>query len=263
VTTGLPALRFTRVDVIRAVNLVLTGVDWEVATEDRWAVLGPNGSGKTTMLQLASGYLHPTRGTVDILGHRLGRVDVRKLRERIGVVSASVAKMLLPTTVAEDVVMSARFADLEPWWHEYRAEDRRRARQLLAEAGFESIAERPFGVLSEGERQQVLLARTLMADPSLLLLDEPAAGLDVGGRERLVRRLGRLASSVDAPPLVLVTHHVEEIPPAFTHVLLLREGQVVAAGPIAETLTSSTLSACFGLGLRLRVEEGRWTCRAA
>jgi iron complex transport system ATP-binding protein len=256
------ALRFTGVGVVRGDATVLHDIDWVVANGERWAVLGPNGSGKTTMLQLASGYLHPTRGTVEILGQRLGRVDVRRLRTRIGLVSAAIAKMLVPTVTARDIVMSARYAALEPWWHDYRPEDRARAEKLLADAGFEAVAERPFGVLSEGERQQVLLARTLMADPELLLMDEPAAGLDVGGRERLVGRLSLLAADPDAPPVVLVTHHVEEIPVHFSHVLLLREGRVVASGPIADALTSDTLSACFGLPLGLAGAAGRWTCRA-
>jgi iron complex transport system ATP-binding protein len=261
--TALQALTFTGVDVVRGEAPVLRGVDWVVADRERWAVLGPNGSGKTTMLQLASGYLHPTRGSVEILGQRLGRVDVRKLRERIGVVSAAVARMLVGRVSAQNVVMSARHAALEPWWHSYEAGDHTRARELLADAGFEAVADRPFAVLSEGERQQVLLARTLMAEPDLLLFDEPAAGLDVGGRERLVARLGRLADDPLAPPIVLVTHHVEEIPAGFTHLLLLREGRVVAAGPITDVLGADTLSECFGLALTLRSDAGRWTCRAA
>ena len=257
------ALQFAAVDVVRGRTQVLFGVDWRVGSAERWAVLGPNGSGKTTMLQLASGYLHPTRGQVEILGHRLGRVDVRKLRERIGVVSAAVARMLVPSVTARDVVMSARHAALEPWWHSYSAEDQGRALELLARAGFEAVAERPFGVLSEGERQQVILARTLMAEPDLLLLDEPAAGLDVGGRERLVSRLAQLAADPSSPPMVLVTHHVEEIPERFTHLLLLRQGTVVSAGPLESTLSSEALSSCFGLGLRVEGRAGRWTCRAA
>jgi iron complex transport system ATP-binding protein len=256
-------LRFDDVDVERGGTTVLHGVTWGVAAGDRWAVLGPNGSGKTTMLQLASGYLHPTRGTVDILGHRLGRVDVRQLRRRIGVVSAAVAKMLVPSLSARDIVMSARHAALEPWWHDYTDDDRAQALRLLGEAGFASVADRPFGVLSEGERQQVLLARTLMAAPELLLLDEPAAGLDVAGREKLVGRLGQLAADPGAPPTILVTHHVEEIPPGFTHVLLLRHGEVVVAGPMGTALTSENLSACFSLPLLVTGEAGRFTCRAA
>jgi iron complex transport system ATP-binding protein len=255
------ALSFHQVDVVRGVTEVLHDVSWDVGTGERWAVLGPNGSGKTTMLQLASAYLHPTRGTVEVLGHRLGQVDVRKLRERIGVVSAAVAKMLVPSVSARDVVMSARYAALEPWWHTYDDADRRRAEELLSRAGFLAIAERPFGVLSEGERQQVLLARTLMAEPDLLLLDEPAAGLDIAGRERLVSRLAELAADAQSPPMVLVTHHVEEIPATFSHLLLLRQGAVVAAGPIATVLTSANLSACFGLPLQVDGSGGRWTAK--
>jgi iron complex transport system ATP-binding protein len=257
------ALCFDRVDVVRGETTVLRSVSWQVAAGDRWAVLGPNGSGKTTLLQVASGYLHPTRGTVSVLGHRLGQVDVRRLRERIGIVSAAVAKMLVPSVTARDVVMSARHAALEPWWHDYTATDRRRAEDLLVRAGFGAVLDRPFGVLSEGERQQVLLARTLMADPDLLLLDEPAAGLDVAGRERLVARLAELAAASSSPPMVLVTHHVEEIPAHFSHLLLLRQGEVVARGPLASTLTSANLSACFGLALRLEGDGGRWACRAS
>jgi iron complex transport system ATP-binding protein len=256
-------LRFEGVDVVRGEAPVLHGVDWTVVSGERWAVLGPNGSGKTTMMQLASGYLHPTKGTVEVLGQRLGRVDVRKLRERLGIVSAAVARMLRPDLTAHDVVLSARHAALEPWWHDYSDSDRAEALGLLADAGFASVAGRQFGVLSEGERQQVLLARTLMADPELILLDEPAAGLDVAGRERLVTRLSQLAADPSAPPLVLVTHHVEEIPAHFSHVLLLRNGRVVVAGPIDEALTSETLTACFGLPLVVTGDAGRFACRAA
>jgi len=262
VTAG-DALSFRHVDVIRGEALVLNAVNWDVGAGERWAVLGPNGSGKTTLLQLASGYLHPTRGTVDVLGQQLGHVDVRKLRERIGVVSAAVAKMLVPSLSARDIVMSARYAALEPWWHSYSVADQKRAEELLSRAGFAEIAERPFGVLSEGERQQVLLARTLMADPDLLLLDEPAAGLDIAGRERLVARLAELAVDASSPPMVLVTHHVEEIPAHFSHLLLLRQGSVVAAGPIGAVLTSANLSACFGLALEVEGRNGRWACRAS
>lgn len=256
------AVRFEGVDLDRLATPVLRQVDWVVAAGERWVVLGPNGSGKTTMIQLASGYLHPTRGTVDLLGHRLGRVDVRRLRQRIGVVSAALAKMLVPDVPAVDVVLAARHAALEPWWHTYDEGDRRRALDLLAGAGFAGVADRPFGVLSEGERQQVLLARTLMADPELLLLDEPAAGLDVAGRERLVGRLATLAASPAAPPLILVTHHVEEVPPGFTHALLLRDGQVVASGTIEETLNAANLSKTFDLTLAVDHQDGRWYCRA-
>jgi iron complex transport system ATP-binding protein len=256
-------LRFCDVDLDRVGVPVLRAVNWVVEPGQRWAVLGPNGGGKTTLMQLASGYLHPTRGTVDILGLRLGSTDVRALRERLAIVSASIARMVVPWLPAREVVVSARHGALEPWWHAYSPAERDKAAGLLGAAGFGHIAERPFGQLSEGERQQVLLARALMAQPELLLLDEPCAGLDMGGRERLIARLASLAAASEAPPMVLVTHHVEEIPPGFTHVLLLNRGQVLAAGPLADALSPASLSACFGLELRLRYEDGRWSSRAA
>jgi iron complex transport system ATP-binding protein len=255
------ALGFAAVDLDRPATPVLRGIDWQVRPGERWIVLGPNGSGKTTLFELASGYLHPTRGTVDILGRRLGHVDVRRLREHIGLVSTAVAKKLVPAITATDVVVSAVHGALEPWWHRYGETERDRARGLLAAAGFGAVADRPFGVLSDGERQQVLLARALMSQPALLLLDEPAAGLDVGGRERLVASLSRLALDPAAPPTVMITHHVEEIPMGFTHVLLLRQGRVVVAGPLEETLSAPALSETFGLALVLEGVEGRWTCR--
>ncbi len=257
------ALRYVDVDLYRQRTLVLSGVNWQVDGGDRWAVLGPNGSGKTTLVQLASGYLHPTRGHVEVLGHRLGRVDVRALREHVATVSAGVSRMILPRLSAREVVVSASRGALEPWWHSYSEGEWDRASALLAAAGFDRIAERPFGVLSEGERQQVMLARALMSEPRLLLLDEPCAGLDMGGRERLLSRLGTLAKDAAALPLVLVTHHVEEIPEGFTHVLLLRGGTVIAAGPMASTLSPDSLSECFGLPLDLRYDDHRWTSRSA
>jgi iron complex transport system ATP-binding protein len=257
-----PALQFADVGLDKGAAPVLEALNWCVQAGERWVVLGPNGSGKTSTIMLASAYDHPTRGTVHILGNRLGRVDVRALRPRIGLVSASVGKLLRPGVTAAEVVMTARYAALETWWHDYTDDDRLRARKLLDDAGFGHTADRPFGVLSEGERQQVQLARALMGDPELMLLDEPAAGLDVGGRERLVRRLAQLAADPATPPTVFVTHHVEEVPPGFTHALLLRAGRVVAQGALHDTLTSATLSATFGLDLRLREEDGRFTCRA-
>jgi iron complex transport system ATP-binding protein len=258
-----PALRFADVDLDREATPVLRGVNWQVSAGERWAVLGPNGSGKTTLMQLASGYLHPTRGTLEVLGQRLGRTDVRALRKRVSTVSASVARVIVPWLTAKEVVVSARQGALEPWWHTYSEAEWARAEELLVTAGFGHIAERPFGVLSEGERQQVLLARALMTDPELLLLDEPCAGLDMGGRERLLARLGPLASGPASAPIVMVTHHVEEIPEGFTHVLLLHAGSALVAGPMASSLTAKALSECFGLSLELRHDAGRWTSRSA
>lgn len=255
-------ISMSSVELDREGAAVLRGVDWTVGPGERWVVLGPNGSGKTSLLMLAAAYDHPTRGVVHVLGHRLGRVDVRALRLRIGLVSAFVAKLIRAGVTARDVVMTALFGALEPWWHEYSDDDRLRAVKLLDDAGFGYLADRAFGVLSEGERQQVLLARALMNEPELVLLDEPAAGLDMGGRERLVRRLAQLAEDASTPPMVFVTHHVEEVPPAFTHALVLREGRVVTAGPVEQAMTSETLSHAFGLRLVLERVQGRFTCRA-
>jgi iron complex transport system ATP-binding protein len=257
-----PVLRFLGVDLNRLNTPVLSDVNWQVGEGERWAVLGPNGSGKTTLVQLASGYLHPTCGRVEVLGRSLGHTDVRALREHVAVVSAGVARMIVPRLTAKEVVVSARHGALEPWWHDYSPSEWERALGLLAAAGFAHIAERPFGVLSEGERQQVLLARALMTEPQLLLLDEPCAGLDMGGRERLLARLGSLAADRSAPPTVMVTHHVEEIPSGFTHILLLCAGRVLVAGPIQSALSAPHLSDCFGLQLELRNDNHRWTSRA-
>jgi iron complex transport system ATP-binding protein len=256
------ALEFRGAAVTREGRAILADIDWAVSAGERWVVLGRNGSGKTTLLRLASGFIHPTAGSVDILGQRLGRADVRTLRARIGLTSAALADQLRPSLDALDVVMTAKHAALEPWWHQYDDTDRRRAGALLDRLGVGALADRTFATLSSGERQRVLLARTLMIDPGLVLLDEPTAGLDLGGREELVGALGALAHDVAAPPTVLVTHHVDEIPPGFTHVLLLRAGRVHAAGPIATTLTAEALSDAFGLPLCLERRDGRFSAYA-
>ena len=247
---------------MRSGNQVLTGIDWSVADSERWVVVGPNGAGKTSLLQFCTGYLHPTRGTVEILGNQLGRVDVRTLRQRLALVSGSVTRMFRSEISALEAVLSGRHAALETWWHEYSDAERDRAGALLVAGGLAGAADRSFGVLSEGERQQVLLARALMADAELLLFDEPAAGLDLAARERLVARLAAIAADPSTPPIVFVTHHIEEVPPGFTHGLVLRDGRVVAAGPLAETLTSAVLSQAFGLDVEVSARGGRYTARA-
>jgi len=203
-------------------------------------------------------YLHPSQGTVEVLGERLGRTDVRRLRTRIGVASSGMADMLRSDLTAVDVVMTAKHAALEPWWHRYDDADRERARTCLHQLGIERLADRSFATLSSGERQRVLLARTLMPEPGLLLLDEPTAGLDLAGREELVAGLADLATDPATPATVLVTHHVEEIPYGFTHLLLLADGHVSAAGPLDEVLDADRLSDCFGLPLGLEHRHGRW-----
>jgi iron complex transport system ATP-binding protein len=257
-----PVIDLAGVGVRRDGVVVLDGVTWTVRSGERWVILGPNGSGKTTLLALAGARLWPSAGVVEILGARLGRVDVRTLRPRISLVSGSVTRQLRPDLTARAVVVSGRYEALETWWHHYAEEDWDRADRLLGEAGVAAIAERPFGVISEGERQQVLLARALMGQPELLLLDEPAAGLDLGARERLVTRLGRLASDPICPTMVLVTHHCEEIPSGFTHAGLVRAGTLLAAGPLPDVVTSSAVSACFDLPVTVGCDDGRWWSRA-
>jgi iron complex transport system ATP-binding protein len=258
-----PVLDLESVSVVRDGRTLLDAVDWTIRPGERWVLLGRNGSGKTTLVRVASLYLHPTAGAVHVLGETLGRVDVRRLRTRIGVASQSFADLLRRDLTVLDVVVTGKHAALEPWWHTYTEADRARARELIERLGVASHEAQPFGTLSSGERQRVQLARTLMGEPGLLLLDEPAAGLDLAGREDLVHRLGVLAAAATVAPTVLVTHHTEEIPDAFTHALLLRDGKVLVAGPLAEVLTEANLSACFDLPLRLERREGRWLSWAA
>jgi iron complex transport system ATP-binding protein len=255
-------LHFAQVSVLRDGATLLDRIDWDVSEGERWVVLGANGAGKTTLLQLASANLHPSRGTATILGETLGAVDVFELRPRIGLSSAALAERLPPNERVRDVVLTASYAMVGRWREVYEDVDSGRADELLAALGVAHLATRRFGTLSEGERKRVQIARALMTDPELMLLDEPAAGLDLGGREDLVRRLGAIALDEDAPALVLVTHHVEEIPPGFTHVLLLRGGRVVAGGPLEDTLTAVALGETFGINLELARSGQRWTARA-
>ena len=249
------------VTVVRDGATLLEDVTWTVREGERWVVLGPNGAGKTTLLQIAGARMHPSRGSVDVLGDRLGEVDVFELRPRIGLSSAAFAETLPAGERVEDVVLTAAYAIAGRWREQYDDLDHRRSGDLLNAFGVGHLAERTFGTLSEGERKRVQLARSLMTDPELVLLDEPAAGLDLGGRETLVRDLAELATDRRSPVLVLVTHHVEEIPPGFTHALLLRRGRIVAAGPITEVLSDDTLSATFDLPLEVTQSGNRWSAR--
>jgi iron complex transport system ATP-binding protein len=257
------ALRLTGVDLRLDGVDVLRDVTWEVAPEQRWVVVGPNGAGKTTLLRIGSLYLHPTRGEVEVLGCRLGRCDVRSLRERIALSSPALAARLAPGITALEAVLTGLHAALAPWWHEYDETEHHRARRLLDRFGCGDLADHRFSTLSAGERQRVLLARTIVNEPDLVLLDEPTAGLDIGGREQLVADLARMAREPDAPPTVLVTHHLEEIPPGFTHALVLGAGRVVAAGEIERTLTGAVLSEAFGIALRVERVADRFTASLA
>jgi iron complex transport system ATP-binding protein len=252
-------IRMEGVTVRRGPTTLLDSVAWDVELDERWVVLGPNGAGKTTLLRLASAEMHPTAGTVDLLGDRIGRVNLTELRPRIGLTSASLGTRVPGDEIVADVVVSAGYGVLGRWRERYDAQDTDRARHLLDALGVGRLADREWRTLSEGERKRTLIARAMMTDPELLLLDEPAAGLDLGGREDLVSRLSALAMDPDAPASVLVTHHVEEIPPGYTHGLLLRDGRVVAAGLLDDVLTDDNLSETFGLPLAVQRRRGRFT----
>jgi iron complex transport system ATP-binding protein len=256
-------LHLDRIVMRRGSTTILDDVTFHVGPGERWLILGANGSGKTSLVRVAALYEHPTSGSVEVLGERLGRTDVRVLRRRIGYASAALADQLRPTLSALDVVRTARYAALEPWWHRYTAEDDEQARACLDRMGVGSFASREIGTLSSGERQRVLLARTLMNDPAIVLLDEPSARLDLGGREQLVEALDELGADPSAPPTVVVTHHVDDIPPTSTHVLLLRRGAVLRTGRIDDVLDGSALSETFGLDLELeRRPNGRFSAWA-
>jgi iron complex transport system ATP-binding protein len=242
--------------------MLLRNVDWTAHENERWIIIGPNGAGKTTLLQVASTLLFPTEGTVEVLGEKLGDVNVFELRPRIGLTSAALAERVPAGEKVIDLVLTAAYAIVGRWKEEYESTDVTRAVELLDALGCAHLIRRRFGTLSEGERKRVQIARSMMPDPELLLLDEPAAGLDLGGREDLVQRLSFLARDPKAPMMVLVTHHVEEVPDGFTHAMLLRRGSVLAAGPMAEVFTSRNLSRCFGLPLEIEYRQNRWTAWA-
>jgi iron complex transport system ATP-binding protein len=249
------------VSIRRGTKTILDTVTWQVRDGERWVVLGRNGAGKTTLLQIAAGRMHPTSGTADLLGERLGRVDVFELRQRIGLASAALADRIPAGESVRDVVLTAAYGVTGRWRETYEEPDQERAADLMAAFGVADLADRTFGTLSEGERKRTQIARSLMIDPELLLLDEPAAGLDLGGREELVGALAELATDPRSPVLVLVTHHVEEIPPGFTHLMLLRDGGVVAQGLLEDVLTSENLTEAFGQDLVLERSGDRYFAR--
>jgi iron complex transport system ATP-binding protein len=256
-------LQFSDVSIVRDGNKILDAVNWQVNGDERWVVLGPNGAGKTTLLSVASAMMHPTSGTAQILDESMGRVDVFDLRPRIGLASTAMAKRIPGTETVLNVVLTAAYAVAGRWNETYEDIDVRRAQRVLAEWKLDALLDRKFGGLSDGEQKRVQIARSVMTDPELLLLDEPAASLDVGGREELLQLLGGYASAPQAPAMVMVTHHVEEIPRGFGHALLISRGSVVAAGPIGDVITADKLSATFGLALQVEENDGRFTARAA
>ena len=259
-----PALELRDIEFVRDGRRILHDVSLVIRPGERWLVIGANGSGKTSLVRIAAMYEHPTRGSVSVLGEALGTTDVRTLRRRIGYVSASFASEIRPALTARDIVMTAKHAALEPWWHQYDDSDRIRAVECLHRLDVGGLADRTFGTLSSGEQQRVLLARTLMNSPAVVLLDEPSARLDLGGREQLVASLERMVRDASIPAMALVTHHLDEVPPSMTHCLMLRSGRVMASGAIADVLDSANLSECFGLSLMIeRRPDGRFSARAA
>ena len=250
------------VSIVRNGSTLISDITWEVDESDRWVVIGPNGAGKTTLLQVISAQIHPSSGVAGLLGEVLGTVDVFELRPRIGLTSAALAERIPRGERVHDVVVSASYAVLGRWREQYDDLDHERADELLTQLRIDRLADRTFGTLSEGERKRVQIARALMTDPELLLLDEPAAGLDLAGRETLVNTLGELAQDHYAPASVLVTHHVEEIPAGITHAMLLKSGSIVAAGPLHDTMTAENLTKTFDVGLSLAEADGRWSARA-
>src|SRR5688572_1316807 len=256
-------LEFSDVVVRRNARNIVDHLDWNVSDDERWVILGPNGAGKTTVLQMADTLLHPTSGTVSILDERLGRTDVFELRPRIGFASSAMARRVPPEETVLNVVLTAAYSVLGRWNEDYEDIDERRALRVLAEWRLESLADRTFGTLSDGEQKRVQIARAVMTDPELLLLDEPTASLDLGAREELLTLLGGYAQAPTTPAMIMVTHHVEEIPIGFTHVLLIADGRAVASGPIADTLTAEALTETFGVPIQLTEHDGRYAARAA
>ena len=256
-------LRLDGVAVRRSGRTILGPVDWTVRAGERWVIIGPNGSGKTTLLQVASTWLWPSAGTVEVLGERIGGVDARLLRQTIGYAGSGLERAISDEVTALDIVVTARHAALAPWWHRYSDADRARAAGLLNRMGVGDLGARTFGTLSTGERRRVQIARALMPEPRLLLLDEPAAGLDLGARESLVEDLATLARDRSLAAIVLVSHHVEEIPAGFGHALILGSGCAVASGPVDSALASGPLSTAFGRPLLVERVDGRFAARGA
>lgn len=256
-------LQFSDVSVVREGSRILDSVNWAVEGDERWVILGPNGAGKTTLLQLASAMMHPSSGSVQVLDGTLGRVDVFDLRTRIGFASSAMARRIPVNERVIDVVLTAAYAVAGRWNESYEDIDVRRAQRVLAEWRLSHLEDRRFGGLSDGEQKRVQIARAVMTDPEMLLLDEPAASLDVGAREELLQLLSGYAMGEQAPAIIMVTHHVEEIPLGFTHALLLADGRMTASGPIRDVITSDHLSETFGLRLEVEQRDGRFTARAA
>ena len=253
---------FRDVEVRRGNRTILGPLQWSVGPGERWVILGPNGAGKTTLLNLAASLMHPTKGSVSLLGGELGKVDVFELRPRIGFASSAMSDLLPYDEKVIDIVLTAAYAVMGRWLEKYDLWDESRAKALLTILGVREIADQYFGTLSEGEKKRVQISRALMADPELLLLDEPAAGLDLGGREDILRRITEFVNDPHAPATIIVTHHIEEIPIGTTHALLLKDGKALAQGSLLSVLTSENLSALYGISIDVQNLAGRFFARA-
>jgi iron complex transport system ATP-binding protein len=250
------------VTVMRDGRRILNNIDWQVESDQRWVIIGPNGAGKTTLLRVAAAQIHPSFGQATILGERLGEINVFELRTRIGFASSALAAHIPNSETVLNAVMTASYAVTGRWNEKYEDIDERRARRVLSEWNLDTYADRAFGTLSDGERKRTQIARAVMPDPELLLLDEPVASLDLAAREQTINLIGSYASAAAAPAMVMVTHHLEEIPAGFTHALVISQGQIFAAGEIQQTLTSEKISEAFSFGLNVDFIEGRFRVRA-
>ena len=257
-----PVLQVSDLTVQRGATRILDSITWSIARGEHWVVLGSNGSGKTSLLSALTGYLSATRGEIAVLGRKYGASDWRELRKEIGLVSSSVRQMMPDAEPALTSVVSGKYAMID-YWGRMKAEDRAAAARILRQIEASHLADRPWLVLSQGERQRVLIGRALMARPRLLILDEPCAGLDPVAREHFLDFLERLGRRRGGPAMILVTHHVEEIMPVFTHALLLRDGRVTAAGKRTAVLTAARLSEVFGATVRIRAHAGRYALEVA
>ena len=255
------AIRLAALVVRRAGRTILGPIDWSVGDGERWVVIGRNGCGKTTLLSVASMNLWPTAGTVELLGERYGHTDARELRRRVGYAGSSIEAQMRADLTPRVLIKTARTGAFEPWWHVYTEGDERRATELGTLLGIGDHLDQPFGTLSAGERRRTSIARALMPDPEVLLLDEPTASLDLAAREWLLHDVERLTTSERLRAIILVSHHLEEIPAGFGHAMVMADGRAIAAGPIADVLRDDVLSTAFGLPLAVEHRDGRWAAR--